>query len=64
MGKLEKKKKQETTGETAANVAAADTTKQANKIKDDLDKLVEDIDDILEENAEEFVKNYVQRGGE
>ncbi|PYO17862.1 MAG: ubiquitin-like protein Pup, partial [Candidatus Rokuibacteriota bacterium] len=22
------------------------------------------IDDILEENAEEFVKSYVQRGGE
>ncbi|MEK7879371.1 MAG: ubiquitin-like protein Pup, partial [candidate division NC10 bacterium] len=29
-----------------------------------LDKLLDDIDDILEENAEEFVKSYVQRGGE
>ena len=26
--------------------------------------LVEDIDAVLEENAEEFVKNYVQRGGQ
>ncbi len=25
---------------------------------------VEDIDAVLEENAEEFVKNYVQRGGQ
>jgi len=25
---------------------------------------VDEIDDVLEENAEEFVKNYVQRGGE
>ena len=24
----------------------------------------DEIDDILEENAEEFVKSYVQRGGE
>jgi ubiquitin-like protein Pup len=25
---------------------------------------VEETDEVLEENAEEFVKNYVQRGGE
>jgi len=29
-----------------------------------VDKLLDEIDDILEENAEEFVKSYVQRGGE
>jgi len=29
-----------------------------------MDSLVEEIDEVLEENAEEFVKNYVQRGGE
>ena len=29
-----------------------------------MDELIEEIDDVLEENAEEFVKNYVQRGGE
>lgn len=26
--------------------------------------LLDEIDDVLEENAEEFVKGYVQRGGE
>ena len=26
--------------------------------------LVKEIDEVLEENAEEFVKNYVQKGGE
>jgi ubiquitin-like protein Pup len=25
---------------------------------------VDEIDEVLEENAEEFVKNYVQRGGQ
>lgn len=30
----------------------------------DIDSLIDDIDDVLEENAEEFVKNFVQRGGE
>jgi ubiquitin-like protein Pup len=30
----------------------------------DMDDLIEEIDGVLEQNAEEFVKNYVQRGGE
>ncbi len=34
------------------------------KLKEDIDRLVDEIDDVLEENAEEFVKNYVQKGGE
>ena len=33
------------------------------KLKEDIDKLVDEIDDVLETNAEEFVKNYVQKGG-
>jgi ubiquitin-like protein Pup len=39
-------------------------TKKGEKLKEDMDALVDEIDDVLEENAEEFVKNYVQRGGE
>ena len=39
-------------------------TKKGKKIKEDIDKLLDEIDGILEENAEEFVKNYVQRGGQ
>ncbi len=29
-----------------------------------VDDLLDEIDSVLEENAEEFVKNYVQKGGE
>ena len=29
-----------------------------------IDDLLDEIDSVLEENAEEFVKNYVQKGGE
>lgn len=29
-----------------------------------IDDLLEEIDSVLEENAEEFVKNYIQKGGE
>jgi ubiquitin-like protein Pup len=34
------------------------------RIKADLDDILDEIDGVLEENAEEFVKNYVQKGGE
>ncbi len=39
-------------------------TERGETLKKDLDDLIDEIDEVLEENAEEFVKNYVQRGGE
>lgn len=57
--KKESPKKEEAQPKPA--VQDADKTK---KVKEDIDKLLDEIDDILEENAEEFVKSYVQRGGE
>jgi len=39
-------------------------SEQSEQLKEDLDGLLDEIDSVLEENAEEFVKNYVQRGGE
>ena len=38
--------------------------KRGKELKEEMDALVDEIDEVLEENAEEFVKNYVQRGGE
>ena len=34
------------------------------KLKEEIDTLVDEIDEVLEENAAEFVKNYVQKGGQ
>jgi len=34
------------------------------EIKAELDDLLDEIDDVLETNAEDFVKSYVQKGGE
>nr|7OYF_B Chain B, Prokaryotic ubiquitin-like protein Pup [Acidothermus cellulolyticus]7OYH_B Chain B, Prokaryotic ubiquitin-like protein Pup [Acidothermus cellulolyticus] len=28
------------------------------------DAILDEIDDVLEENAEEFVRSYIQKGGE
>ncbi len=34
------------------------------RLQEEMEDLVEEIDRVLEENAAEFVKNYVQKGGE
>ena len=42
----------------------ASRTRDHEDLKHDLDDLLDDIDAVLEENAEEFVAAFVQRGGE
>jgi ubiquitin-like protein Pup len=56
------KQRTERTSEPAADVTV-DATK-GDQLKADLDDLLDEIDEVLEENAEEFVRNYVQKGGE
>ena len=31
---------------------------------EDVDELLDEIDEVLEENAEDFVRGYIQKGGE
>jgi ubiquitin-like protein Pup len=40
------------------------TAERQEKLTDDVDALLDEIDDVLEENAEEFIRGYVQKGGE
>jgi prokaryotic ubiquitin-like protein Pup len=48
--------------ETAEDTTA--TSAQGDKLKAELDDLLDEIDEVLESNAEDFVKSYVQKGGE
>ena len=43
---------------------ASATSNHGEKIKGELDELLDEIDSVLETNAEEFVKSYIQKGGE
>ena len=43
---------------------ATDVQERVGKLTDDVDALLDDIDEALEANAEEFVKAYVQKGGQ
>ncbi|WP_278312642.1 ubiquitin-like protein Pup [Lolliginicoccus levis] len=37
---------------------------RVEKVTEDTDDLLDEIDDVLEENAEDFVRAYVQKGGQ
>jgi ubiquitin-like protein Pup len=37
---------------------------KGDKLKAELDDLLDEIDGVLETNAEDFVKSYVQKGGQ
>jgi len=50
------------TGET--DVETTTHAPDAADLKHELDEILDGIDELLEENAEEFVKAYVQKGGE
>ncbi len=39
-------------------------SERGEEIKSELDDLLDEIDEVLETNAEEFVKSYIQKGGE
>jgi len=39
-------------------------TDKGERLKAELDDLLDEIDDVLETNAEDFVKSYVQKGGQ
>lgn len=47
-----------------AEETATSSSAGADQLKADLDDLLDEIDGVLEDNAEEFVRNYVQKGGE
>src|SRR5688500_1983241 len=44
--------------------AEASGQERREKLGEDVDTILDEIDDVLEENAEDFVRAYVQKGGE
>jgi prokaryotic ubiquitin-like protein Pup len=43
---------------------ASETAERHEKLTDDVDALLDDIDEVLETNPEDFVRSFVQKGGE
>jgi len=64
MAEREQQRKQSTTRSDEVVEAVPPQTKQGDKLKAELDELLDEIDEVLEDNAEEFVRSYVQKGGQ
>ncbi len=56
-------RRQEEVDETEA-VDTSEVQERVGKLTDDVDALLDEIDDVLETNAEDFVKGFVQKGGQ
>ena len=58
-------KQRQTPNRTEETVQEAPAkTESGDKLKAEMDDLLDEIDDVLETNAEDFVKSYVQKGGQ
>jgi ubiquitin-like protein Pup len=44
--------------------ASSDVAERHEKLTEDVDAILDEIDDVLETNAEDFVRAFVQKGGE
>ncbi len=44
--------------------ASSDLKDRQEKLNEDVDSILDEIDEVLEENAEEFVRSYIQKGGQ
>jgi prokaryotic ubiquitin-like protein Pup len=64
MAEREQKRKPAPSREEETVEETPGVSEKGEKIKAELDDLLDEIDEVLEDNAEEFVRAYVQKGGE
>ncbi len=50
--------------DSSVNEEVASQNQTNSELASELDGLLDEIDSVLETNAEEFVKSYVQKGGQ
>ena len=52
------------TEEATQDVTETDLAERKGAMDDDVDAILDEIDDVLETNAEDFVKSFIQKGGQ
>jgi ubiquitin-like protein Pup len=57
-------RKSSETEEAVENAPETDVAERKEALDDDVDAILDEIDDVLESNAEDFVKSFIQKGGE
>jgi ubiquitin-like protein Pup len=65
MAQEQKQPRKSSETEDATEVAPeSDVAERKEALDDDVDAILDEIDDVLETNAEDFVKSFIQKGGE
>jgi ubiquitin-like protein Pup len=57
-------RKSSETEEQSEAAAQSDVAERKEQLDEDIDAILGEIDDVLETNAEDFVKSFIQKGGE
>ena len=67
MAQEHKQPRKSTEDEEPADGGAAPAdavTERKEQLDEDIDAILDEIDDVLEVNAEDFVKSFIQKGGQ
>jgi prokaryotic ubiquitin-like protein Pup len=56
--------KQRADVDEVAEEASTEVAERHEKLSDDVDAILDDIDEVLETNPEDFVRSFVQKGGQ
>jgi ubiquitin-like protein Pup len=67
MAQEHKQTKRSSDSEDAAESSSdvqGDVAERKEQLDEDIDAILGEIDDVLETNAEDFVKSFIQKGGE
>ncbi|MFI5625188.1 ubiquitin-like protein Pup [Nocardioides sp. NPDC051685] len=57
-------KKSSETEEAVETAPESDVNERKEALDSDVDDILDEIDDVLETNAEDFVKSFIQKGGQ
>ena len=57
-------KKSSETEDTTEAAPTSNVGERKEQLDEDIDAILDEIDDVLETNAEDFVKSFIQKGGE
>ncbi len=65
MAQEQKQPRKSSQEETATEeVVESDVAERKGAIDEDVDAILDEIDEVLESNAEDFVKSFIQKGGQ
>jgi ubiquitin-like protein Pup len=60
----EQKQPRKGTEDQVDQTTDAEVAERKEQLDEDIDAILDEIDDVLESNAEDFVKSFIQKGGQ